>query len=83
MVFLQCSASLKKTYFGRKTIFRQKSPCDVDRNMDRRLLNRLKGYRFEILVYRHHLGWIDAHTISEILKSLEKTQALKKKLNFL
>jgi hypothetical protein len=48
----------------------------VGRNMYRRYLSRLKGYRFEILATLRQLGWIEApHTQNfEILKSLEQTQ---------
>jgi hypothetical protein len=48
----------------------------VGRNLCRRYLSRLKGYRFEISSTLRHLGWIDApHTQNfEILESLEQTQ---------
>jgi hypothetical protein len=46
------------------------------RNLYRRYLSRLKGYRFEILTILRQLGWIGApHTQNfEILKSLEQAQ---------
>jgi hypothetical protein len=52
----------------------------VGRNLYRRYLSRLKGYRFEISATLRQLGWIDApHTQNyEILKSLEQTQESKK-----
>jgi hypothetical protein len=52
----------------------------VGRNLCRRYLSRLKGYRFEISTIFRQLGWIDApHTQNfEILKSLEQTQESKK-----
>jgi hypothetical protein len=53
----------------------------VGRNLYRRYLSRLEGYRFEIsaTLRQFQLGWIDApHTQNfEILKSLEQTQKLK------
>jgi hypothetical protein len=51
----------------------------VGRNLCRRYLSRLKGYRFVISAIFRHLGWIDApHTQNfEILKSLEQTQESK------
>jgi hypothetical protein len=51
----------------------------VGRNLCRRYLSRLKGYRFEILATLRQLGWIDApHTQNfEILKSFEQTQESK------
>jgi hypothetical protein len=51
----------------------------VGRNLYRRYLSRLKGYRFEISATLRKLGWIDApHTQNfEILKSLEQTQESK------
>jgi hypothetical protein len=60
----------------------------VGRNLCRRYLSRLKGYRFEISATLRQLGWIDApHTQNfEILEYLEQTQKskkLKSVLNFL
>jgi hypothetical protein len=51
----------------------------VGRNLCRRYLSRLEGYRFEISAILRQLGWIDApHTQNfEILKSLEQTQESK------
>jgi hypothetical protein len=50
----------------------------VGRNLCRRYLSHLKGYRFKISITLRKLGWIDApHTQNyEILKSLglEQTQ---------
>jgi hypothetical protein len=52
----------------------------VDRNLYRRYLSHLKGYRFEISANFRQLGWIDApHTQTfEILKFPEQTQESKK-----
>jgi hypothetical protein len=52
----------------------------VGRNLYRRYLSRLEGYRFEISAILRQLGWIEApHTLNfEILKSLEQTQESKK-----
>jgi hypothetical protein len=49
-------------------------------NLYRRYLSRLKCYSIDITDTLHHLSWIDAlHTQNlDILKSLEKTQELKK-----
>jgi hypothetical protein len=48
----------------------------IGRNLCRRYLSRLKGYRFEILAILRQLGWFEApHTQTfEILKSLAQTQ---------
>jgi hypothetical protein len=57
-------------------IFTRRCRLGVGRNLYRRYLSRLKGYRFEILATLRQLGWIYApHTQNfEILKSLEQTQ---------
>jgi hypothetical protein len=51
----------------------------VGRNLYRRYLSRLKGFRFEISATLRQLGWIDeSYTqIFGILKSLEQTQETK------
>jgi hypothetical protein len=45
----------------------------VGRNLCRRYLSRITGYRFEISATLRQLGWIDAPNTQnfEILKSLE------------
>jgi hypothetical protein len=59
---------------------RRRCRSGVGRNLCRRYLSRLKGYRFEISATLRQLAWIDApHTQNfEILKSLEQTQESKK-----